>query len=145
MGRLRADRRRQIKSDYERLAKGGDLVSDAEKAKHTQAASQAATQQVSAQQANLNRAAKAAGEGTVMAGALQAGAQKASQEGADAAVKASGATQQYAAALRAQREADLKVDVDKQAARNRQDALLAVELGFRMAESGNILGGMFGG
>ena len=144
MGRLRADRRRQIKTDYERLQKGGDLVSDDEKRKHTQAQTTAATQQVGAQQAQLNRAAKAAGEGTVMAGALQTGAQKMAQTGADSAIKASGATADYAAALRNKRESDLKVDVDKQSARNRQDAMLAVELGLRMAESGNILGGLFG-
>lgn len=144
-GSIGGMRRDYVKGQYKKLAGGGDLVDDAEKQKFTQQATSQAGQNLGAQQQQLNRAAMAAGAGApVLAGALQSGAAALGQQAADAAVKASGAEKQYSAALREQRAARTMAAGERLIAQNREDAKMAMEMGFRVAETTGILSGSFG-
>jgi hypothetical protein len=132
--------RRHVKGRYKHMMEGGELVSDAETKKFEDQARQSAGQALQAQQTAMNRQAMAAGQGSVLAGAMQRGAQEHAQKAADAAVTASGQAQTYRDDLREKRRAQIQAEGERQIARNRAAIATGVETAFYVNEAGNILG-----
>ena len=128
MATLNKMRKRQAKSSMERLSMGGSLATDSETNTFMNQGQQAADAAIGAQQTLGNRAAMGNTAGApVLAGALTAGTQKLGEASADAAVKISGAGQQFKQATHDARLNRTLTQVDKQIAQNREDIGYAIQ------------------
>jgi hypothetical protein len=128
-------RKKYVKGQFEKMAKG-ELVSDDEKAGWQRQMQSAAEQGLGAQQQALARTSQAlAGGGPVAAGAIARGTQNLGAAGGDLAVKASGQANQLAAAVREKRAAQALGAGERLIQSNKEDAALAIETGLRVAET----------
>lgn len=153
MGKLNRMKNKYVKGQMEKLAEGGDLVSDAEKTAFQTQTTEQANQVLGAQQQGLNRMAMAqTGGSPLAAGALAGASQKMGATSGEAAAKATGQTQQLASALRERRKAEILNQSQIQLNSNRAKAQQIADIGFKAVETAAEIGtlgisniGSFGG
>ena len=129
-------RRRYVKGQFEKMA-AGELVSDQERQAMQQERVSASEQAIGAQQQGLARASMAqTGGSPIAAGGMVKGAQALGQASAEAATKATGESQQLAAAVREKRAAQALAAGERLHMEQKQARARALEFGLRTAEVG---------
>jgi len=127
-------RKQYVKGQFQKMMEG-DLVSDVEKRGFEQKALEGSQAALGAQQSMLTRAALAqTGGGSALTGELQKGVAKLGQAQAGAAVKASSAANQLAAALKDQRSGEAMASGERLIASNKENVMNVVDTAMKGAE-----------
>lgn len=138
-------RRQYVKSQFAKLAGGGDFVSDAEKRGMDKEKQQAVSQTLGAQQKMLERSAMAqTGGSPLVAGAMRGASADIGKTGAEQAVKITGENQRFVQALRDKRGAEALAMGERLHESQKASAAKAVEFGLKAVEVAAGIAGLGG-